>query len=110
MAQQPFQPSDYPDGERQLNIARSHIDKLLSAYGQGLSPHVVSQLEALREDLNEAIDADGPETRLAAIGQARERTDSLRRDSALNPTHSAGLRRRVSRLLDVATDEISGTN
>ena len=107
MAQQPFQPSDYPAGERQLDIARSHVDKLLNQYGAGLSPHVVTQLESLHEDLAAAIDADGAEARLAAIGQARERADSLRRDSALNPTHSAGLRRRVSRLLDIATEEIS---
>lgn len=107
MAKQPFEPSEFPAGERQLDIARSHVTMLQSDFGGHLPDHVISQLDSLEGALQDALDADDTDTRLEAIETAGEHAEALQRDSAFNPTLSKGLQRRVERMLLLAKNAVA---
>lgn len=107
MAQQPFSPSTYPDGERQLDVARSHVKKLLKNDSSHLDDSAVSQLHAIQDAIAAALDAEDAETRLDAIDDARTCANDLASNDALNPTLTSGVRRRVNGLLDKAEERVS---
>ncbi len=106
MAKQPFEPSEFPAGERQLDIALSHVTMLQSDFGAHLPDHVVSQLDGLYTAIQGALDAEDADSRIDAIKTASERAENLQKDSALNPTLSNGVRRRVGRMLALAEDAV----
>lgn len=106
MAKQPFEPSRFPAGERQLDLARTHVETLKDEFGQTLPEHVVEQLDHLEQHLTDALDARTSDLRLSTIDAATERVEALVADSALNPTLSSGLERRVGTMLDKAAERV----
>lgn len=107
MAKQPFEPSDFPEGERQLNLAYNHVKDRYNEYGTHLADHVGSQLVSLADTLEEALDAETIDSRIKAIEEAYETVETLKRDNAFNFTFSAALERMVGNRLDYAVEELT---